>query len=563
MRDVVERMDRTMRAAAARLRKQGPPPGWRLNPDPGPNLDGDPITYPTDPIWIGPGDTRFDLWLERDHVSEHPDHPALVAAFELEVPAWIELAHSLEPSRGQEFFHMSELAEDSFFLWHVVGDTTSDELSEQAQAFFETWRADVDAASVRADQQVWTPPPRCEHRTYQRGGAPHLMGLARGYLVPATPEERVRQETVRWLVNEVGVPLSLITCELPVATKKDRGRADIVVFSDDEERAMLVVECKAPTIDLTDDTLRQAERYARVLRPTFLVLTNGNDLRVLRRRGQRYESIHALPRWSSMGTPGLALLACEPPPERLPWDEIHTARGARAALDEEFETIVGKGSPDYLVPFAVDLSSILMDVRQSPSLPTTVGDYAMVEDLGLTERSFGNVSGGSWYSPNYRAFRLEHLTSGETMIVSLVVLAGLSTTNHPRLGNRRGYTYLIVAVDDDKRSHNALQLRLDTVAERVEFERGRIELRGHSQLSNGRGGSASRDTVREYVASRSTLASTGDVSFGKLRVDRALAWESLTPVLARIVEYALLRDELRDQLWGGRTPRGSRSAPRR
>ena len=69
--------------------------------------------------------------------------------------------------------------------------------------------------------------------------------------VPDTPEERVRQATVQFLLNEVKVPAHLITVEfaLSMVDPKTDDRADIVVSNFREgatlDKPWLLVECKA------------------------------------------------------------------------------------------------------------------------------------------------------------------------------------------------------------------------------------------------------------------------------------------------------------------------------
>ena len=58
----------------------------------------------------------------------------------------------------------------------------------------------------------------------------------RKYFVPKTPEEEVRQKTIEFLETQLGVPLNRMRVEEAMAhTKRGaRGRADIVVYRDDE-----------------------------------------------------------------------------------------------------------------------------------------------------------------------------------------------------------------------------------------------------------------------------------------------------------------------------------------
>jgi hypothetical protein len=53
-------------------------------------------------------------------------------------------------------------------------------------------------------------------------------------------------------------------------------RADIVVFGVDG-RPLMLVECKAPSVEISDAVLAQAFRYNAVLGARYVMLTNGLD----------------------------------------------------------------------------------------------------------------------------------------------------------------------------------------------------------------------------------------------------------------------------------------------
>ncbi|MFI3282380.1 MAG: type I restriction enzyme HsdR N-terminal domain-containing protein [Rikenellaceae bacterium] len=92
------------------------------------------------------------------------------------------------------------------------------------------------------------------------------------YLV-LTPEEWVRRHLVEYLLNEHSTPPAQIIEEYPVLLNGQNQRADIVVV--DGNRPLLLAECKAPDINLSQETLSQAVRYNSVVNARYIVLTNG------------------------------------------------------------------------------------------------------------------------------------------------------------------------------------------------------------------------------------------------------------------------------------------------
>lgn len=98
-------------------------------------------------------------------------------------------------------------------------------------------------------------------------------GLRRKY-VALTPEEWVRQHFIHFLVSRKKYPASYITVERGVKVNAIQKRTDIVVFNR-ERKPWLLVECKGPAIEITEETLYQAGCYNLEHRVTYLVLTNG------------------------------------------------------------------------------------------------------------------------------------------------------------------------------------------------------------------------------------------------------------------------------------------------
>ena len=99
--------------------------------------------------------------------------------------------------------------------------------------------------------------------------------------VAMTPEEQVRQVYILYLLNAKGFPLSHLSVEHAVTVNGMTQRYDLVVF-DDAFQPYMVVECKAPTVKLTQRVAEQAARYNSVLRAPLLCVTNGLEQKVFR-----------------------------------------------------------------------------------------------------------------------------------------------------------------------------------------------------------------------------------------------------------------------------------------
>lgn len=89
-----------------------------------------------------------------------------------------------------------------------------------------------------------------------------------------TPEEWVRQHFLHYLVNYKQVPMGLIASEYGIKVNQLSRRCDGVVFSK-EGNPLAIIECKAPEVNLSEDTLYQIAQYNFKLRVNWLFLTNG------------------------------------------------------------------------------------------------------------------------------------------------------------------------------------------------------------------------------------------------------------------------------------------------
>ena len=89
-----------------------------------------------------------------------------------------------------------------------------------------------------------------------------------------TPEEWVRQQLLHHLTQQLGYPASLIAVEAAITVGEAQKRCDAVVYTPAMQPLMLI-ECKAETVPLTQKTLDQAITYNRRLQVPYLLLNNG------------------------------------------------------------------------------------------------------------------------------------------------------------------------------------------------------------------------------------------------------------------------------------------------
>jgi hypothetical protein len=118
--------------------------------------------------------------------------------------------------------------------------------------------------------------------------------------VRLTPEEWVRQQLLHFLVEQLDFPASLIAVEQAITVGAANKRCDAVVY-DNAMQPLVLIECKAETVQLTQKTLDQAITYNRKLNVPYLMLHNGVQTIVI--HGTDYYT-SGLPRYTD-------LLRCE------------------------------------------------------------------------------------------------------------------------------------------------------------------------------------------------------------------------------------------------------------
>lgn len=113
-------------------------------------------------------------------------------------------------------------------------------------------------------------------RTTSTGVNEVLDPLRRKWLV-LTPEERVRQLFIKHLTLGLGYAEGLIVEEYSFSFANGKPqRADILIFNKQGD-PYLLVECKAPSVKITENTFRQISRYNAVIKARYIVVTNGLD----------------------------------------------------------------------------------------------------------------------------------------------------------------------------------------------------------------------------------------------------------------------------------------------
>jgi hypothetical protein len=89
-----------------------------------------------------------------------------------------------------------------------------------------------------------------------------------------TPEEWVRQNMVRFLIEEKEFPAPLISIESGVKINQLSRRYDALVYNK-KGKPILLIECKAPSVKIKQNTFDQTLAYNHTIKANYILVTNG------------------------------------------------------------------------------------------------------------------------------------------------------------------------------------------------------------------------------------------------------------------------------------------------
>ncbi len=107
-----------------------------------------------------------------------------------------------------------------------------------------------------------------------RNGKNVIFDVLRRRFVALTPEEWVRQHFVHFLIERKNYPQSLMANEISLSLNGMAKRCDTVLYNRDLT-AKMIIEYKAPTIEISQKVFTQISHYNLVLKVDYLIVSNG------------------------------------------------------------------------------------------------------------------------------------------------------------------------------------------------------------------------------------------------------------------------------------------------
>lgn len=351
----------------------------------------------------------------------------------------------------------------------------------------------------------------------------------RKYFVQKTPEEAIRQKTIKFLEEYLGIPLNRLRVEESMAHVKLRakGRADIVVYRDDNKNhPLMVIECKAPEIDISCEEVReQAERYRNILKADYIMLINGVQIIIYKYDSNQYLELDDIPTYEDLLESKISFK------KSIPLTSYNYEEVMSRQLQKKFEKIyLGCETPNQVKGFALNfLNLIMLKTIDSSSILENIGVF---EDKGIGKTRFGNSAGYNYQLKTRLFIAKDNRKKDQILGISLY-------------GNYN--TQFNVSITNSERRHHSLQLDMDKFC-KYDYRTDKIVITHNGTLSTGRGGSISKFTVIDYIKNNAPeLICDEEIHLGTLDNSRLLEWDyyDVQSFVKNLFQYAILRDEIR------------------
>ncbi len=142
--------------------------------------------------------------------------------------------------------------------------------------------------------------PEYKFRIKIQNDKKYIFDNLRKKFVVLTPEEWVRQHFIRFLIDEKKYPATYIAIEKQIEVNGLRKRCDAIVYNTNFE-PMVIIELKAPQIQLTQTTFDQAAVYNSKLKVDYLLISNGLEHFACKvdTQNNRYQFFEQIPDYDS------------------------------------------------------------------------------------------------------------------------------------------------------------------------------------------------------------------------------------------------------------------------
>lgn len=133
------------------------------------------------------------------------------------------------------------------------------------------------------------------------GNERYIFDIIRKRYLAFQPEEFVRQLFIHWLLEDRKIPRNLIQLEKKIDINGLYRRFDLIVY-DRQIHPLILIECKAPEIKITQDAFDQIAAYQTIIQAPYLIVTHGisSYIAEMSEGVEGYHFLNTVPTWSDI-----------------------------------------------------------------------------------------------------------------------------------------------------------------------------------------------------------------------------------------------------------------------
>jgi len=116
--------------------------------------------------------------------------------------------------------------------------------------------------------------PKIEFKIVDKSGVNYIFDPWQKKYLQLKPEELVRVCLLDFLITQKGFSPNLSSIEKGIKVNNKKKRID-ALFYNKEAKPILLIECKAPYVEIDEQVLHQALSYNLEIKAKFILLSNG------------------------------------------------------------------------------------------------------------------------------------------------------------------------------------------------------------------------------------------------------------------------------------------------
>ena len=334
----------------------------------------------------------------------------------------------------------------------------------------------------------------------------------------------VSAETVQnMVINTLNkyTPENAVICE--------RNNIIRIDYITNEERVPLtVIKYMASYKKISEDFIEQTKEYAEMIKAVWIAVTNGKNSEYFHYNPEiGWYSIECMPYWFDMYMGNCHFI--------YNWTMLEDLEKMGIPLYVDVGDI-GENTPVELQTAMVNLRECFLDTE----FTFPVGQYKifrLIKDIGIRFGVYGNPSGGR-FEGLYRSFLIDFEETEQIVSISISSYCTHSKPNIEKTG-------ICVAIDNDNKSHHALQLVVDN---NLHIFRDTVMFQHDGKIGNAPKGSSIKELKLFIERYYPYILRNNKIYLGELENNRLwnLSASAVVELIENLISYALIRDKYRE-----------------